>query len=741
MLLALFARPAQAGSSADGVALGPDRGWVVSLSMSPNFAVDGRAWAAPYGGRVFATDDRGATWSPSRLGITDPVVTGITASPDFARDRMVFATADDGVFRSVDAGTTWANTSTGLGGHACRVVALDPSFGTSGVAYVATDGGVFRSPFEGTQWFPTAVTEPVISLATGPGGLVLAGLSNGGIERSLDGGQTWTSVAGFPVGRTTLSLAIAGNTAAVAGTDQGIWLSQDGGSSWTESNVKQDRIDAVSLSPSFAIDGRGLAGSAGGMGAYQTSDGGVVWRSAPPSSPSYVSSIAVTRSATGALTAMAGSVGDGIFRSSDAGTIWSTASVGLAAASVTQLAGSSGEVLEGGLGGASIRSASQNTWSDLPDGSKFVNAVAMFQRHFFIGTEDQGLRISYDGGTTFHAAPLSDGRVSAIGLSPNYASDSTLIVAEGNVYKSVDSGLTWTRATGMGGNDVRRFRFSPAFATDKTAFAATVNHGVFRTIDGGQTWQQLSGGLPGGQISDVLPSQNYASDRTVYAATSGQGVYESSNAGDSWAPLPAQPEQRVVSALTWTSGGLLAAGTEKGAFLLSNGSWARIAGQWDSYVTDLKNGAPNGVEVLFAGTLGDGVWQLPLSQSGTASLNASATPTHTVPAIPTCPCPTVAPSPTVRPPPHPPKLIRAWVMPKALHAGGIALLRMQGPSWARVTATMSSPGWRRSAGLQLNARGMGAFGFLAPRQDFRVLVVARTGKRTGRTEFIARLVH
>jgi photosystem II stability/assembly factor-like uncharacterized protein len=681
---------------------------------------------------VFATGDGGLSWSPSRLGITDPVVTGLTASPNFSRDHVVFASADDGVFRSSDGGSTWSNSSSGLSGHSCRTVALDPGFANDSTAYVATDGGVFRSPYGGTQWFPTLVTKPVISLAAGPAGLVLAGLSNGGLERSVDEGQTWTSVNGFPAGRVALSLAIAGNDTTVVGTDQGIWLSQDGGATWAASNVTTDRVDAVALSPSFPVDGRAVAGSAGGSGAYRTADGGAVWSPAASSSPRFISSLSA-ETGSGGFTVLAGGVGDGVFRSSDGGSTWSSVNSGLAAASVAQISLAGGQLLEGGLGGVSTRSL-QGTWQDLPVGSAFVNAVARSQRHIFIGTEDQGLRVSYDGGFTFQAASLSDGRVSAVGLSPSYASDSTLLVAEDHVYTSSDSGLTWTISSGMEGNDVRRIRFSRTFATDRTAFATTVSHGVYRTVDGGLTWQGLAGGLPSGQISDVLVSRTFSRDAIVYAATSGDGVYISRDAGDAWSPLATQPEQRVVSALGWTADGSLVAGTEKGAFILSARVWTRIAGRWDSYVTDLQSDASNGMDVLYAGTLGDGVWELPLAQPPTPTVSASPAPTSTLPAPPTRQPTAVPPSP-----PHPPKFIRAWVMPKPLHPGGIALLRIQGPSWARVDATMTAAGWRKSQRLQLGAHGIGAIGFLAPSHDFHVLVVAHIGKRTGQTQFLVRL--
>jgi photosystem II stability/assembly factor-like uncharacterized protein len=79
---------------------------------------------------------------------------------------------------------------------------------------------------------------------------------------------------------------------------------------------------------------------------------------------------------------------------------------------------------------------------------------------------------------------------------------------------------------------------SPHFATDLTVFAGLRGFGVYRSTNGGNTWQPT--GLLDQVIIDLVVSPNFAVDHTLFAATglgsSGYQVYRSTDGGATWQP-------------------------------------------------------------------------------------------------------------------------------------------------------------------------------------------------------------
>ena len=114
------------------------------------------------------------------------------------------------------------------------------------------------------------------------------------------------------------------------------------------------------------------------------------------------------------------------------------------------------------------------------------------------------------------------------------------IVADNDVYRSDDGGETWTLSFSIY-RGIRSLAVSPAFVADSTLFATDGRSLVFRSIDGGGTWEEVSRIAQVGGASDadvwLSISPAYPADPTLWANVEGSGAYRSTDGGQTWEPF------------------------------------------------------------------------------------------------------------------------------------------------------------------------------------------------------------
>lgn len=166
-------------------------------------------------GNIFKSLDNGNTWAEVNSGIPfDATITSIVASGD-----TIFATSDEsGIFITRDGGTRWNAVNSGLiDTHIFQLA----SVGTK--LFAVTLSGAFVSENSGTQWSPDSASLGIINCLLVVDNQLLAGTDDTGVYLSIDGGATWTPFdSGMPDGSRVWSLA-AGSDSLFAGTDSGVW--------------------------------------------------------------------------------------------------------------------------------------------------------------------------------------------------------------------------------------------------------------------------------------------------------------------------------------------------------------------------------------------------------------------------------------------------------------------------------------------------------------------------------------
>ncbi|TAN35140.1 hypothetical protein EPN29_00515 [bacterium] len=161
-------------------------------------------------------------------------------------------------------------------------LAVDPTDNQLLIA-ANSEGTLMRSADGGSTWDSVHTGRASVdTLAFSPfkAGLVLAGTRGAGALASRDGGLTWSTVSGLD-GRTARVFAFS-LTVMAAGTDHGVYVSQDG-LSWSPSGLADRSIDAIAVaaihSPVRLIAGSDSPASGGGLPMFQSTDGGASWTS------------------------------------------------------------------------------------------------------------------------------------------------------------------------------------------------------------------------------------------------------------------------------------------------------------------------------------------------------------------------------------------------------------------------------------------------------------------------------
>lgn len=210
--------------------------------------------------------------------------------------------------------------------------------------------------------------------------------------------------------------------------------------------------------------------------------------------------------------------------------------------------------------------------------------------------------------------PDSGGAVTALAVHPT---DPRIVYAGtlgGGIFKSTDGGQSWQAANeGLGSPFIRALVIDPAnpnilyAATAGQQLNSSVIAGVFQSTDGGTTWRDKSEGLPGGPRSCLcsrLPVEALVMDprdpRILFTVVDGS-IYRMNPRGLRWFSFPG-PGARVLS-LAVDSAGTLYAGTLRGVFKKPlGGAWvSATAGLGERGVTTLAV-HPTNPRILYAGS-------------------------------------------------------------------------------------------------------------------------------------------
>jgi photosystem II stability/assembly factor-like uncharacterized protein len=239
---------------------------------------------------IFHSTDAGVTWTRSPgTGLQGSSFANVMAV-DPSTASIVYLGQSFGVFKSVDGGNTWAAlNSSPLNFSSINAIAIDPS--TPATIYVGTGSGVFKSTNGGSTWilqnnFGVAGTPNVRALAIDPTtpSTIYAGTFGNGVFKTINGGGIWTAMnngmgGSSPTNVSAIIIDPATPTTLYTGhgfsfSDGGINKSVNGGTSWTPLTNGVPNAGVIAMAATSSGIYAAITNSGG---VIKTSNGGTSW--------------------------------------------------------------------------------------------------------------------------------------------------------------------------------------------------------------------------------------------------------------------------------------------------------------------------------------------------------------------------------------------------------------------------------------------------------------------------------
>jgi photosystem II stability/assembly factor-like uncharacterized protein len=570
---------------------GPFIGAIVDVAIDP--ANPNTIYAAT-GGGVWRSDDGGQSWTLPGDGMVNRSVQWIEVDP--GNPSMIWVGIDKNgapaLWRSPDRGKTWGyprpDATSYMIGQPIAFAPSKPSIiyaPSTNLHYRSSDGGKtwesFRVDGQDAYAFAIDPKNPKVIYAGGRG-------SEHQMRRSADGGKSWKPVGeGLPE-RSIKLISIpreAPSTIYVTSGFGDLFKSEDAGDTWTQLDLGlegTDKLFSLDLDPHDPLTL--LAGTENGL--RKSTDGGASWSTVGGGLGNwFVKGVAFHPKQKG--TVYAGTTGKGFFKSTDGGETFKPSSSGLGAGWTEKLyapAGGAGPIfaqLSVGL----YRQDGPGAWTELQapfapgkeveiDGVLFdrqsPKRIYAHDRAQWWRSEDAGRSWQEEKVPEPSMRDMMKGKLSGPGFNglAQDLGDPKIFYAGGSwssstggaaVNKSTNGGKKW-EATGAGiTGDVTLLR--PA--APGIVYAVAGKEGVYRTGDGGKSWSRVRPG----EINDLAVDPT--KPERLFVATK-EGLHRSTDSGATWTNVSKALKEQDVEAVVVSSSGKVFLGSFQGVFVSSD---------------------------------------------------------------------------------------------------------------------------------------------------------------------------
>ncbi|MRR11298.1 hypothetical protein EG835_02165, partial [bacterium] len=169
------------------------------------------------------TTNGGASW---KTVVTEYGTYALAFDP--ADPSVVYGAMGFALTRSTDGGATYRVVID----EPTYCLAIDPS--SRSTFYAGTSSHLYKSTDRGLHWSAVLFGSPVFEIAIDPSNPkdIWVWLGEGGLQKSMDGGATWTSVGGSPTHIRAIAVHPTNSSIVVVAAYDGIYRTTDGAKTW-----------------------------------------------------------------------------------------------------------------------------------------------------------------------------------------------------------------------------------------------------------------------------------------------------------------------------------------------------------------------------------------------------------------------------------------------------------------------------------------------------------------------------
>ena len=608
-------------------------------------------WVGAANGGLWRSGNGGATWTTNTDFLPNLSVSDIVINPSNTNEIYV-ATGDNngfeqglsfwggtystGLLKSTNGGNSWTATGLNLNTtdfNIIKKIALFPN--NPQTLLVAHRSGIERTDDGGVTW-TNVRTEKVYDFEINPSNPnTIHAVGNGICFTSIDQGVNWTSTQiDSTWGKMSISISPANPSKIYVLNEVGnLFVSTNNASSFTLiSNIANDSIITfageydctIAVSPSNENELY-----AGGIDLAKSTDGGLTWtRKSDYLNPDTANYIHRNHHMIEFMPGNSNTVfscnDGGITKSTNNADTWTDISSNLAIAQYYRIGTAQSKPDEYYLGqqdNGVVVCLSGNFLYFMP-GHGTESAVDKNQSgHAIVSYNNGNLFQTFDNWAT--STPItvpSDDGAFVTPLQLNNQNQNTVFAAYNEVYKSNDFGLTWDSLSSFAtDNEIEVMSVAPS---DSNYIYLGNDDAFYYTHNGGATWTSvINSGLSVNNYNYItaiaVSSTNPLHLWMTYGGfTSGDKVFSSVDGGVSWTnisgTLPNIPCNTIVAQPN--SNGELYLGTDLGVYYKNNSM-----SDWTPFQAGLPNVIVNELEIVTslntirAATFGRGVWQSPLN--------------------------------------------------------------------------------------------------------------------------------